>query len=589
MSRVKKISSILLKVVFIGIAVILIYMPIVVIALQSFNGSKNNEIFTEFSSKWYGGLFYPEGFLEGNDVQNASDLQEAIVNTLMVTTLSTIISTILGVIFAIGIHSLSRKKRQRMILLNNVPIINADIVTGVTLMIVFSIIFSELGFTSLLLSHIFFCIPYVVLSVLPKLSEIDNNLYDAAVDLGCNSVKAIWKVILPAIKSGIIMGMLLAFTMSIDDFTILIERFINKYQQNYFDSPSAFMDEAEKIEDDKTKTYYRLGYKVYQRYIEILKSKNNEGEFALFNNFNYDFNQVIYECAKRIRAGYLDDRISQLKWILIDEYQDFSRLFDFLIESILQRNNSIKLFCVGDDWQAINRFAGSDLKYFNNFVARYKNAKTFNIRTNYRCDNNIVLFANKFMEKCGLAGKAQRSFLNASGIVKEIDISKIFIEDISDESLYFKHLNKREYNLYEKVRYLIACTNIIKNNKNKKIFILNRGNQILGKELEEFGRVLKRICLTFMTEEEYINNIFVKTVHKSKGEEADIVILLNVNQGVFPVYNPNNDLFQIFGYSTIDTVEDEERLYYVALTRAKHELYVLYEESIKSSFIIANE
>ncbi len=220
MSRVKKISSILLKVVFIGIAVILIYMPIVVIALQSFNGSKNNEIFTEFSGKWYGGLFYPEGFLEGNDVQNASDLQEAIVNTLMVTTLSTIISTILGVIFAIGIHSLSRKKRQRMILLNNVPIINADIVTGVTLMIVFSIIFSELGFTSLLLSHIFFCIPYVVLSVLPKLSEIDNNLYDAAVDLGCNSVKAIWKVILPAIKSGIIMGMLLAFTMSIDDFTI---------------------------------------------------------------------------------------------------------------------------------------------------------------------------------------------------------------------------------------------------------------------------------------------------------------------------------------------------------------------------------
>ena len=376
---------------------------------------------------------------------------------------------------------------------------------------------------------------------------------------------------------------------SIDDFTILIERFINKYQQNYFDSPSAFMDEAEKIEDDKTKTYYRLGYKVYQRYIEILKSKNNEGEFALFNNFNYDFNQVIYECAKRIRAGYLDDRISQLKWILIDEYQDFSRLFDFLIESILQRNNSIKLFCVGDDWQAINRFAGSDLKYFNNFVARYKNAKTFNIRTNYRCDNNIVLFANKFMEKCGLAGKAQRSFLNASGIVKEIDISKIFIEDISDESLYFKHLNKREYNLYEKVRYLMACTNIIKNKKNKKIFILNRGNQILGKELEEFGRVLKRICLTFMTEEEYINNIFVKTVHKSKGEEADIVILLNVNQGVFPVYNPNNDLFQIFGYSTIDTVEDEERLYYVALTRAKHELYVLYEESIKSSFIIANE
>lgn len=220
MNKAKKICSILFKVIFLGLAIILIYMPIVVIALQSFNGSKNNEIFTEFSFKWYGGLISPETFLTGNDIQNARDLQKAILNTLTITILSTLISTILGVIFALGIHSLSRKKRQRMILLNNVPIINADIVTGVTLMIVFSIIFSELGFTSLLLSHIFFCIPYVVLSVLPKLSEIDNNLYDAAVDLGCNPFKTICKVILPAIKSGILMGMLLVFTMSIDDFTI---------------------------------------------------------------------------------------------------------------------------------------------------------------------------------------------------------------------------------------------------------------------------------------------------------------------------------------------------------------------------------
>ena len=98
-------------------------MPIVVIALQSFNGSKNNEIFTEFSFKWYGGLISPETFLTGNDIQNARDLQKAILNTLTITILSTLISTILGVIFALGIHSLSRKKRQRMILLNNVPII----------------------------------------------------------------------------------------------------------------------------------------------------------------------------------------------------------------------------------------------------------------------------------------------------------------------------------------------------------------------------------------------------------------------------------------------------------------------------------
>lgn len=373
---------------------------------------------------------------------------------------------------------------------------------------------------------------------------------------------------------------------SIDGFTLLIDQFINKYQQNYFDNVDKFIEDAKNIEDDKTKTYYRLGYKVYQRYIEILKNKNNQGDFAEFNNLDYDFNQIIYECAKRIREGDLDDEIKQIKWILIDEYQDFSRLFDFLIESILQRNDSIKLFCVGDDWQAINRYAGSDFKYFNNFITRYKNAETFNIRTNYRCDSNIVLFANKFMNECGFSGKAQRSILKTGGDVKQKDISKIFIEDTKEDSIYFKYLNEKEYKLYEKVKYLKICTRIIKNNKNKRIFILSRGNQILGKEIEEFQRALKRICQTFMTEEEYVNNVFVKTVHTAKGEEADIVILLNVNQGVFPVYNPNNDLFQIFGYSSIDTVEDEERLYYVAITRAKHELYVLYEQSKKSSFIL---
>lgn len=217
---VKKTFPKFFKIVCIMVAIVLIYMPIVVILLQSLNGSKNNDIFTNFSLKWYGGLIAPDKFLTGNDTQAAEDLQEAIGNTFLVTILSTTISTILGVLFAIGINSLSKKKRQKMILLNNVPIVNADIVTAITLMIIFSIFFSQLGFINILIAHVFFSLPYVVLSVLPKLSEIDNNLYDAAVDLGCSPVKAIFKVIIPAIRSGIIMGMLLAFTMSIDDFTI---------------------------------------------------------------------------------------------------------------------------------------------------------------------------------------------------------------------------------------------------------------------------------------------------------------------------------------------------------------------------------
>ncbi len=228
--RSKKILATILKIIIISFAAFLIYVPIVVILFQSINGSKNNDVFTNFSLKWYGGLFNPEyflnndGHLSSSDIQAAKELQEAIFQTFTVTISSTIISTILGILFALGINALSRKKRQKMILLNNVPIVNADIVTAVTLMIIFQVFFSifhiELGFISILISHIFFSLPYVVLSILPKLSEIDHNLYDAAVDLGCSPFKALLKVIIPAIKSGIIMGMLFAFTMSIDDFTI---------------------------------------------------------------------------------------------------------------------------------------------------------------------------------------------------------------------------------------------------------------------------------------------------------------------------------------------------------------------------------
>lgn len=211
--KLLKVLKIVVAVLFIGIAVILLYTPITIIALQSFNASKDVNSFNGFSLQWYKELFHPLTYAGKN-------FNKAIMNTLFVTIIATVVSTILGTLFAIGINSLSRKKRQKMILLNNVPIVNADIVTGVTLMILLSSFISHLSTSTVLIAHIFFCIPYVVLSVLPKLSTINDNLYDAAIDLGCSPLKAVYKVIIPAIKSGILMGMLFAFTMSIDDFTI---------------------------------------------------------------------------------------------------------------------------------------------------------------------------------------------------------------------------------------------------------------------------------------------------------------------------------------------------------------------------------
>jgi len=212
--KVKRIVSFLLKILYIAVIILLLYLPVLFIVLESVNDSTIGYEFGGFTFEWYKEMFNKKGF------------KDAVFTTFSITILSTLISTVFGTLFAIGINSLETKKRQTIIMLNNIPILNADIVSAIFLFIIFqtfgAIIGVEhpLGYGTLLISHIFFSLPYVVLSVLPKLREIDKNLYDAALDLGCGPKKALWKVIIPAIAGGIFSGAVLAFTMSIDDFTI---------------------------------------------------------------------------------------------------------------------------------------------------------------------------------------------------------------------------------------------------------------------------------------------------------------------------------------------------------------------------------
>lgn len=207
----KKIFKILNMVLVVGI-IFLLYLPILVIAIQSVNKSNDLSVFSEISFDSYIYMFRDRMFAN------------AVRNTLFVTIVSTLLATIFGTLIAVGINSLNKKSRQKIILLNNIPLLNADIVTGISLMLVFSLflpIFPYLfGLPTLILAHLFFTLPYVILSVLPKLKEIDPNTMDAAVDLGVKTYRAIYKVIVPAIKSGILSGMLLAFTISIDDFVV---------------------------------------------------------------------------------------------------------------------------------------------------------------------------------------------------------------------------------------------------------------------------------------------------------------------------------------------------------------------------------
>ncbi len=202
----------IIKIILLVFSVFMLYFSIIIIAIQSFNSSDSTTEFASFTFKNYLEMF------------SKRSLNNAILNTFKTSILATLIATVLGTFIAIGIYYLPSKVKSRLLLLNNIPLLNADIVTGVSLMLVFSIflpICKQLfGFWTILIAHIYFILPYIILSVLPKMKEIDPNLMDASLDLGVKPFRSVIKVIIPAIKGGIFSGMVLAFTISFEDFVV---------------------------------------------------------------------------------------------------------------------------------------------------------------------------------------------------------------------------------------------------------------------------------------------------------------------------------------------------------------------------------
>jgi len=223
-------SSLLFNRVIMALVFLFLYAPIFLLIVFSFNTGNSNSVWEGFSTHWYRELF------------NDRIIMRSVYTTLLVSLLATVISTIAGTFAALGFYSLRRRARNVLTTVNNIPMMNADIVTGVSMCLFFVAFFAfwkdfalwfnsiqaivelptriTMGFTTLLIAHITFNIPYVILSVGPKLRQLDKNLVDAAMDLGCTWMQAFYKVILPEIKPGIVSGALTAFTMSIDDFII---------------------------------------------------------------------------------------------------------------------------------------------------------------------------------------------------------------------------------------------------------------------------------------------------------------------------------------------------------------------------------
>lgn len=204
-----------LQKLYIGLILFFLYAPVLVMIVFSFNSGESVWVFTGFSLDWYNGLIFNE------------EMIDALKRTLIVAVLSALISTVLGTAASVGIMKLRSKISKSIVMsATNIPMMNADIVTGVSLMLLFVFVGKligleeSLGFITVLIAHITFNLPYVILSVLPKLRSADESLSEAALDLGCTPALAFFKVTLPSISTGIFTGMIMAFTLSLDDFVI---------------------------------------------------------------------------------------------------------------------------------------------------------------------------------------------------------------------------------------------------------------------------------------------------------------------------------------------------------------------------------
>lgn len=198
----------ILKKAYIGLVFLFLYAPIFILMLYSFNDSRSRGKWGGFTLKWYGELF------------NDAATMDALLNTVLIAVLSAVIATVVGTVTAFGMHYMKKTPRAILSSVSYLPVMNPDIVTGISLLILFLSLNIQKGFVTLLIAHITFNIPYVILSVLPKLKQMNEHLFEAAQDLGAGSMYTFFHIILPEIMPGIISGFLLSITLSIDDFVI---------------------------------------------------------------------------------------------------------------------------------------------------------------------------------------------------------------------------------------------------------------------------------------------------------------------------------------------------------------------------------
>ncbi len=377
-------------------------------------------------------------------------------------------------------------------------------------------------------------------------------------------------------------------------FTAMIESFIDKYEQHYPTKgyQAFYKDLGTYSESDRATAFLSLGLTVLKRYHEVLSLQQKPAGYEDYSDYFLDFNQLIAQATERIEQGKADSDILDYQYLFVDEYQDFSELFYRFIKAILSRKPGIQLFCVGDTWQAINRYMGADTCYFENFSEYFSEGRILQIRTNYRSSRRIVELSNLFMDNCGFEDSPAVANQKDLGLqCFHYDVADGFIA-LSDEYPSYEADNKivtllsskrvnREMGLYLKKIF-----NIIKDNRGSTIFLLSRTNDFASFDIsylqDQIHDYLKKELAFSKAEADCVE---VMTMHKAKGLEADIIIILETNNGNIPKVHPDNDLYSVFGETQEKHFIDEEKLFYVAITRAKKQFWVLYDGGNPSVFV----
>lgn len=364
-------------------------------------------------------------------------------------------------------------------------------------------------------------------------------------------------------------------------------QFIQRAEKEYL-SPNDIKSKINNtVLSERNKEFIKLAVILYDEYQKKLKEEKKTDFGNIMIRAIEKIHKTKGEC--KITIGGKVIKIKDIKFLLIDEFQDFSKLFYEMINAIKKYNPALKLFCVGDDWQAINGFAGSNLEYFKNFKNLFgTNSEKGVLTYNYRSTPSIVETGNNVMEGFGTRAKAFKSEESGGINIIYIDKTEFNIYNEDDAQYMFDSEDMKYFNIHH--RYFKECYKIIDNNLDKTFIIMHRTN-CLCQHIDLYNKLYNKFKneLIRLLDENTGNNVEKKiridTVHKFKGAEADIAIILECTNDNFPLIHPDSERSFVFGNTIEDIINEEKRLFYVAVTRAKEQVYFLTEKHNESEYL----